>query len=108
MEKKLRQRIRYLKAADGIDLAWAEMGSGPALVKASNWLTHLEYELESPAWGHWIRFFGEHFRFVRFDQRGCGLTEWNVDDLSTERWIEDLAAVVAATEASEPVSLLGI
>ena len=51
---------------------------GPTLVKAANWLTHLEYEWESPVWRHWIRFFSEHFRFVRYDERGCGMTDWNV------------------------------
>ncbi len=108
MEKRPRQRIRYLRTTDGVQLAWAEMGGGPVLVKAPNWLSHLEYELESPAWGHWIRFFGEHFRFLRFDQRGCGLTDWQVDDPSAERWVEDLAAVVSAAGIVEPVSLLGI
>jgi pimeloyl-ACP methyl ester carboxylesterase/DNA-binding CsgD family transcriptional regulator len=108
MEKKPRQRIRYLRTSDGVQLAWAEMGAGPVLIKAANWLSHLEYELESPAWGHWIRFFAEHFRFVRFDQRGCGLTDWKVEDLSNERWNEDLDAAIAASGAVGPVSLLGI
>ncbi len=108
MEKRPRQRIRYLRTTDGIQLAWADMGGGPVLVKAPNWLSHLEYELESPAWGHWNRFFGEHFRFLRFDQRGCGLSDWQVDDLSTDRWIEDVAAVISAAGIVEPVSLLGI
>jgi pimeloyl-ACP methyl ester carboxylesterase/DNA-binding CsgD family transcriptional regulator len=108
MEKKPRQRIRYLRTSDGVQLAWAEMGSGPVLIKAANWLSHLEYELESPAWGHWIRFFAERFRFVRFDQRGCGLTDWNVDDLSNDRWNEDLESAIAASGAVGPVSLLGI
>jgi len=108
MEKTPRQRIRYLRTSDGIQLAWAEMGGGAVLVKAANWLSHLEFELESPAWGHWIRFFGEHFRFLRFDQRGCGLTSWQVDDLSTDRWIDDVVAVVSAAGVVGPVSLLGI
>ena len=108
MEKRPRQRIRYLRTTDGVQLAWSEMGQGPVLAKAANWLSHLEYELESPAWGHWIRFFGEHFRFLRFDQRGCGLTDWQVDDLSGERWLEDLASVVSAAGVDERVSLLGI
>ena len=47
---------------------------GPLLVKAANWLTHLEYDWESPVWRHWIRFFADHFRFVRYDERGCGMT----------------------------------
>jgi pimeloyl-ACP methyl ester carboxylesterase/DNA-binding CsgD family transcriptional regulator len=108
MEKKARQRIRYLRTSDNVRVAWAESGSGPLLIKASNWLTHLEYEWESPVWRHWIRFFTDHFRFVRHDERGCGMTDWNVGDLSFERWAEDLEAVVEATATREPFSLLGI
>jgi pimeloyl-ACP methyl ester carboxylesterase/DNA-binding CsgD family transcriptional regulator len=108
MDTKLRQRVRYLRTEDGVQLAWAEVGTGPVLIKVANWLTHLEYEQESPVWGHWIRFFGEHFRFLRWDDRGCGLTDRNVDDLSIERWLEDVEAVVAASGLDEPFALLGI
>ena len=81
-DTKLRQRIRYLRTEDGVQLAWAEIGAGPVLIKAANWLSHLEYELESPVWGHWFRFFGENFRFLRWDDRGCGQTDRSVDDLA--------------------------
>ena len=56
-DKCPRQRIRYLAATDGVQLAWAEAGTGPVLVKAANWLTHLEYDWESPVWRHWLQFF---------------------------------------------------
>jgi len=108
MEKRTGQRIRYLRTPDAVQLAWAEAGRGPLLIKAANWLTHLEYEWESPVWRHWIQFFCDHFRFVRYDERGCGMTEWNVGDLSFERWVEDLEAVVAAADVQEPFALLGI
>jgi pimeloyl-ACP methyl ester carboxylesterase/DNA-binding CsgD family transcriptional regulator len=108
MEKKPRQRIRYLRTRDGVQLAWAEAGQGPALVKAANWLCHLEYEWESPVWGHWVRFFSERFRFVRYDERGCGLTDWKVDDLSCDRWVEDLEEVVDASGVDEPFALIGV
>jgi pimeloyl-ACP methyl ester carboxylesterase/DNA-binding CsgD family transcriptional regulator len=110
MEKKRAgQRIRYLRTPDGVQLAWAEAGSGPVLVKASNWLTHLEYEWESPVWRHWIRFFSDHFRYLRYDERGCGMTDRNVGDLSSfDRWVDDLEAVVAAAGIEEPIALLGI
>lgn len=103
-----RQRIRFLRTGDGVQLAWAEAGSGPLLVKASNWITHLEYDLESPVWRHWIRFFAGHFRFVRYDERGCGMTDWDVSDLSLPRWIDDLEQVIDAAEPQGPVDLLGI
>ena len=108
MEKKPRQRIRYLRTPDNVRLAWAESGAGPLMIKAANWLTHLEYEWESPVWRHWIRFFTDHFRFVRHDERGCGMTDWNVGDLSFDRWVEDLEAVVGVAGTSEPFALLGI
>src|SRR5262245_35758548 len=103
-----RQRIRFLRTTDGVQLAWAEAGDGPPLVKAANWITHLEYEWESPAWRHWMRFFSDHFRFIRYDERGCGMTDWNVEGLSLERWTDDLEAVIDAAAPAGPVALLGI
>jgi pimeloyl-ACP methyl ester carboxylesterase/DNA-binding CsgD family transcriptional regulator len=108
MEKKARQQIRYLHTPDGVRLAWATAGAGPVFIKAANWLTHLEYEWESPVWRHWIHFFSERFRFVRYDERGCGMTDWKVGDLSFERWVEDLESVVEAADTREPFALLGI
>jgi pimeloyl-ACP methyl ester carboxylesterase/DNA-binding CsgD family transcriptional regulator len=106
--KKHTQRIRYLRTRDGVRLAWAEAGAGHVLVKAANWMTHLEYDWESPVWRHWMRFFSNNFRFVRHDERGCGMTDWQVEDLSFERWVEDLEAVIAAVNPPEPFALLGI
>jgi pimeloyl-ACP methyl ester carboxylesterase/DNA-binding CsgD family transcriptional regulator len=108
VEKRPRQRIQYLRTTDGVRLAWADASSGPLVIKAANWLTHLEYEWESPLWGHWLRFFSGHFRLVRYDERGCGMSDWNVGDLSPDRWIEDLEALVAAVVPREPFVLLGI
>jgi len=103
-----RQRIRYLLTPDGVQVAWAEAGSGPALVKAANWLSHLEFDWDSPAWRHWIQFFADHFHFIRYDERGCGMTDWKVGDLSFERWVEDLESVIDAAGLREPCALLGI
>ena len=109
MDRVIRQQIRYVRTRDGVQLAWADAGQGPLLVKAANWLTHLEYDWESPVWSHWMRFFSEHFRFVRYDERGCGMTDWNVGDLSFERWVEDLETVIeTAVPPDRKVLLLGI
>ncbi len=102
------QRIRYLRARDGVRLAWAEVGSGPLLVKSSNWLTHLEYDWQSPIWLHWLRFFCGRFRLIRYDQRGCGMADRDVADLSFERLVEDLESVVEAAVPTKPVALLGL
>src|SRR5687768_12655736 len=90
MSSKSRQTIRYVRASDGVQLAWAESGSGPPLVKAATWLTHLEHDVESPVWRHWTAFLTDHYRYVRYDERGCGMTEWDVRDLSIDRWVGDL------------------
>ena len=102
------QRIRYVRASDGVQLAWADASSGPVLVKAANWLTHLEDEWESPVWGHWIRFLCGNFRLVRYDERGCGMSDWEAGDLSLERRLADLETVIAAASLTEPFALLGI
>ncbi len=108
VSRTTRQRIRYLRTTDGVQLAWAEAGTGPVLVKAANWMSHLDYDWESPVWHHWIRFFADRFRFIRYDERGCGMTDWKVGDLTFERWLEDLEAVVDAADVREPFALLGI
>ncbi|PYR67941.1 MAG: helix-turn-helix transcriptional regulator [Acidobacteria bacterium] len=103
-----RQRVQYVRASDGTRLAWADSGAGPPVVKAANWLTHLEYEWESPVWKHWIQFFSQHWRFIRFDERGCGMSEWRSGGLTIERWAADLETILEAARPSEPVTLLGV
>jgi pimeloyl-ACP methyl ester carboxylesterase/DNA-binding CsgD family transcriptional regulator len=105
---RTRQHVRYLTASDGIRIAWGDSGSGPVLVKAANWLTHLEYEWDSPVWRHWNQFFSDHCRFVRYDERGSGMSDERVGILSMDQWAADLAAVVDAARQEEPVTLLGI
>ena len=103
------QRIRFLRASDGAQLAWAEAGEGPLLVKASNWMSQLEYEWESPVWRHWMHFFSDHFRFVRYDERGCGLSDREPPSISVERWAADLEEVCEVVrEPEKPFILLGI
>ena len=108
MPKPAPQRIRYVRASDGVQLAWADASSGPVLVKTANWLAHLEADWNSPVWGHWIQFLCRHFRLVRYDERGCGMSDWEAGDLSLERRVEDLETVVAAAGLKEPFALLGI
>jgi len=103
-----RQHIRYVTTPDGTRLAWADSGRGPLLVKAANWLTHLEYEWDSPIWRHWLEFFSAHWRFVRYDERGCGMTEWGGGDLTLDTWVDDLGCVMDAARPIEPAILLGI
>ena len=108
MGQTSRQTIRYVRASDGVQLAWAESGTGPALVKAATWLTHLEHDVESPVWQHWTRFLTDHYRYVRYDERGCGMTDWDITDLSMERRVRDLETVIEAAAVEEPFILLGM
>jgi DNA-binding winged helix-turn-helix (wHTH) protein/pimeloyl-ACP methyl ester carboxylesterase len=90
------QQIRYCVSADGVRVAYAITGSGEPLVKAANWFTHLDLEWESPIWGHFLDAFARRRRLVRYDERGCGLSDWEVPDLSFEALVNDLALVVDA------------
>lgn len=108
MASRIRQTVRYVHTSDGLRLAWAESGSGLPVVRAATWLTHLEYDLDSPVWVHWLSFFSGHFRFVRYDERGCGMSDWDVHDISLERRVTDLETVVEAAGLTEPFTLLGM
>jgi pimeloyl-ACP methyl ester carboxylesterase len=88
------QTIRFCAAVDGTRIAYATSGTGPPLVKAANWLTHLEYDATSPVWQHLWHAFAKDFSLVRYDARGSGLSDWEVDRFSFEAWVDDLEAVV--------------
>lgn len=102
------QEVRYAVAADGVCVAYALAGEGPPLVKAANWLTHLEREWDSPIWGHWLHELATDHRLVRYDERGCGLSDWDVPSFDFEAWVDDLELVVEAAAVEEPFALLGI
>jgi len=101
------QEIRFCTTEDGVRIAYATTGSGPALVKAANWMNHLEFDWESPIWRHWIEALGSGFTLVRYDERGNGLSDWDVGDLSFELMVRDLETVVDAI-GLERFALLGI
>ena len=101
------QQIRYCVSADGVHVAYALSGTGAPLVKAANWLTHLDLEWSSPIWAHWLDGLAEHYRLVRYDERGCGLSDWDVPDLSFEAWVDDLELVVEAA-GLDRFPLLGV
>lgn len=78
------------------------------LVKAATWLTHLEHDLDSPVWRHWTDFLASHFRYVRYDERGCGMSDWDIRDLTLQRRVDDLEMVIDAAGLADPFVLLGI
>ena len=89
-----RQSIRFCTSTDGTRIALAATGSGPPLVRAAHWLSHVEYDLESPVWRPWLNELSRDHCYIRYDQRGCGLSDRAVDDLSIDAWVSDLEAVV--------------
>jgi pimeloyl-ACP methyl ester carboxylesterase len=106
-EVALHQRVRFASAADGVQIAWASIGDGPTLLKAPNWLNHLEYEWRSPVWGPVFAALARRCRFVRFDQRGNGLSDWEVEEVSFDAMVDDMATVVRAA-GLDRFALLGI
>lgn len=105
--RDLKQQIRYCRTADGVRLAYAMVGHGPPLVKAANWLSHLEYDWHSPVWRHWLEGLTRRHTLVRYDERGCGLSDWEINDFSFEAWVRDLETVVEAA-GLERFPLLGL
>jgi pimeloyl-ACP methyl ester carboxylesterase len=101
------QRIGFCTAPDGVRVAYATTGDGPPLVKASNWLSHIDMDWDTPVWRHWWRELSRDHTFVRYDQRGCGMSDWSVDDFSFDARVSDLEAVVDHLELPR-FDLLGV
>ena len=103
----MKQHVRFCSATDGVRLAYAVHGSGPPLVRVATWLSHLGLDRESPVWRHWLKRLGERHTFVRYDERGCGLSDTEIGDPSVDLWVGDLETVVNAV-GLERFALLGV
>jgi class 3 adenylate cyclase/pimeloyl-ACP methyl ester carboxylesterase len=101
------QEIKYCRTTDGVRLAYAISGKGPPLVKSANWMNHLEYDWESPVWRHVFRGLSSDHTLIRYDARGNGMSDWDVDELSLDAWVSDLETVVDAAQV-ERFPLIGI
>ena len=101
------QQIRFCVADDAVRIAYAQSGTGPPLVKTANWLTHLEYDWESPVWRHWLRELSRDHTLIRYDERGNGLSDRVVDDVSFDAWVRDLETLVDELEL-ERFPILGL
>jgi DNA-binding CsgD family transcriptional regulator/pimeloyl-ACP methyl ester carboxylesterase len=88
--------VRFCTARDGVRLAYAVHGSGPPLVRVATWLSRLELDWESPVWRHWLKQVGDRHTVIRYDERGCGLSDTNIGDPSVDVWVGDLAPQVRA------------
>jgi DNA-binding winged helix-turn-helix (wHTH) protein/pimeloyl-ACP methyl ester carboxylesterase len=103
----LRQEIRFCTAADGTRIAYASVGEGPPLLKTGNWLSHIEYDWESPIWKHFFTAMAADRRLIRYDARGNGLSDWTAADFSFEAFVGDLESVVEASGVDR-FALLGL
>jgi pimeloyl-ACP methyl ester carboxylesterase/DNA-binding winged helix-turn-helix (wHTH) protein len=101
------QEVRFCTASDGVRIAYATAGQGPTLVKAANWLNHLEYDWQSPLWSNLLCTLAGQHRLIRYDERGNGLSDRNVDDISFEAFVHDLESVVEAAGLNR-FALLGM
>ena len=101
------QQVRYCTARDGTRLAWSSVGAGFPLVKAANWLNHLEFDWNSPVWRHWLRELTRENCLLRYDERGNGLSDWDPANLTFESFVDDLETVVEAAGLDQ-FDLLGI
>ncbi len=106
-EIALKQRVQFCNSADGTQIAWASVGEGYPVLKAPNYLNHIEYEWGAPFWGPFLSEFASQNRLIRFDQRGNGLSDWDVETIATDKMTEDMEAVVAAS-GLDKFALFGI
>ncbi len=106
-EEALHQRVRFARAPDGVQIAWASIGKGSPVLKAPHWMSHIEYDWRSPVRGPYLSELARHCRLVRFDQRGNGLSDWDVDEISEDAMVSDIATVAEAAGV-ERFALLGM
>ncbi|MDJ0911447.1 MAG: alpha/beta fold hydrolase [Woeseiaceae bacterium] len=102
--------VRFVDVRGGVKLAVGETGSGPPLIKVANWLTHIEKDAASPIWGHWVRDLSRRHTFIRYDARGCGLSDRDLKDIALndlDLWVDDLRNVVD-TLGHERFALMGL
>ena len=101
----MQQQIRFCTSSDGVRLAYAVSGTGPPLIRAPHWITHLEHD--AAVWGHLLEALSRRFTLVRFDQRGCGLSDRTAAEISFEAWVRDLEAVADAVHVQR-FAVLGV
>jgi pimeloyl-ACP methyl ester carboxylesterase/DNA-binding CsgD family transcriptional regulator len=101
------QQVRFCEAPDGVRIAYAISGTGPPMLVSTCWLSHLQHDWESPVWRHFLDDIGRFATIIRYDERGYGLSDWDVTDHSLEARIGDLEAV-ADDAGFERFALMGM
>lgn len=90
------QEVKFCTTRDGVGLAYAITGEGPPIVKTATWLSHIEYDWNSPIWRHQLHALMQDNSLLRYDERGNGLSDWDVPEFSFEQFLGDLETVVDA------------
>jgi pimeloyl-ACP methyl ester carboxylesterase/AraC-like DNA-binding protein len=101
------QVVRYCTAKDGTRLAFSIVGEGLPLVKAANWLNHIEHDWKSPVWRHWAQEFTRGHTLIRYDERGNGMSDWDTPEISFDAFVDDLECVIDCADV-EKFDLLAI
>jgi pimeloyl-ACP methyl ester carboxylesterase/DNA-binding CsgD family transcriptional regulator len=94
--RELEHHVSFTTSFDGTRIALAIAGNGPPLVKVANYMSHVGYDWDSPVWVHWLEELTRDHTLIYYDERGSGLSDWNIDGISFEAWVRDLEAVVDA------------
>jgi class 3 adenylate cyclase/pimeloyl-ACP methyl ester carboxylesterase len=105
--ERVQLKVNYCRAPDGVRLAYATVGTGPPLVKTANWMNHVELDWESSITRYFFLALARDFALLRYDARGNGLSDWDVEELSLDAWVSDLETVVDAA-GLDRFPLLGI
>ena len=87
------QEVSFCRTSEGINLAVAVCGKGLPVVKAANWMNHVEFDWQSPVWSPLLTRLAAQFRLIRYDERGTGLSDWDVGEISFETFVRDLETV---------------
>jgi pimeloyl-ACP methyl ester carboxylesterase/DNA-binding CsgD family transcriptional regulator len=90
------QQIQFCTSRDGTRIAFARCGSGPPLLWIGHWIRHLERDWDSPIWRPWLTMLTRRHTVIRYDWRGCGLSDRDGVEFSLDKHVEDLEAVVRA------------
>jgi pimeloyl-ACP methyl ester carboxylesterase/DNA-binding CsgD family transcriptional regulator len=104
---QLPQQVRFCRSRDGTRIAYAICGKGPPLVWIQHWVHHLEFDWATPIWQPWLAFLTRRHTLIRYDWRGCGLSDRDQIKFSFEEYVADLEAVIEAAKL-ERFALFGM
>lgn len=94
--QQVEQQIRFCTSRDGTRIAYSVSGAGRPLVWAQHWVHHLELDWQSSIWRPWLALLSRRHTLIRYDWRGCGLSDRDNIDFTFENYLSDLEAVISA------------